>query len=199
MGEVLLYVFLGVVAIGVVARVRSLIRPSAFPPWMTPILERGRNPDRIMERSGLSQGERVLEIGPGAGYLTQFALSRIGPTGQLVCLDLQIEMLRKVCKRLGDRAPMLVCASGSQLPFRDGVFDRTFLVTVLGEIPDKQGALAEQARVIRRGGVLAVTEEMPDPDYVRASVLRRLTEAAGFQTGERLGNWLNFTQRFLRS
>ena len=199
MGEVLLYVFLGLVAIGVGLRVRSLIRPTAFPPWMTPFLERGRNPGRIMERSGLSEGEHVLEVGPGAGYLTQFALSRIGPTGRLVCLDLQIEMLRKVCKRLGDRAPLLVCASGSELPFRDEVFDRTFLVSVLGEIPDKQGALAEQARVIRRGGVLAVTEEMPDPDYVRASVLRRLTEAAGFQTGERLGNWLNFTQRFLRS
>ena len=199
MGEVLLTVFLGVVAIGVFARVRSLIRPSAFPPWLTPVLEAGRNPDLIMERSGLSEGERVLEIGPGAGYLTEFALSRIGPTGRLVCLDLQIEMLRKVCKRLGDRAPLLVCASGSELPFRDGVFDRTFLVSVLGEIPDKQGALAEQARVIRRRGVLAVTEAIPDPDYVRTSVLRRLAEAAGFQTGERLGNWLNFTQRFLRS
>ena len=105
MGEVLLYVFLGVAAIGVFARVRSLIRPSAFPPWMTPILEAGRNPDLIMERSGLSEGECVLEIGPGAGYLTQFALSRIGPTGRLVCPDLQIEMLRKVCRRLGDRCP----------------------------------------------------------------------------------------------
>jgi len=51
--------------------------------------------------------------------------------------------------RLGPRTPWLVQASGSQLPFRDGVFDRSFLVTVLGEIPDKRGALAEQARVLR--------------------------------------------------
>jgi len=70
-----------------------------------------------------------------------------------VCIDLQREMLRKVRARLGPRTLWLVQASGSQLRFRDGVFDRSFLVTVLGEIPDKRGALAEQACV----RVLAVT------------------------------------------
>ena len=75
------------------------------------------------------------------------------PSGQLVCIDLQREMLRKVRARLGPRTLWLVQASGSQLRFRDGVFDCSFLVTVLGEIPDKRGALAEQACV----RVLAVT------------------------------------------
>jgi ubiquinone/menaquinone biosynthesis C-methylase UbiE len=199
MAELLLYAFLGLIAFGIAVRVRSLIRPTAFPSWMTPILESPwRKPERIMERSGLAPGERVLEVGTGAGFLTQYALDRVGASGRLVCLDLQREMLRKVRARLGARTPSLVRASGSQLPFRDGVFDRSFLVSVLGEIPDQRGALAEQARVLRRGGVLAVTEALPDPDYVRTPVLRRLAEDAGLRAAERFGNWAQFTQRLVR-
>ncbi len=186
------------VAFVVFFRVRSLLAPRAFPPWMTPILElRGRDRDRILDRAGLTPGDRLLEIGPGAGFITEKAVERVGRAGRVVCLDIQIEMLRKVRARLGDGAA-LVCASGSQLPFRDGAFGRALLVTVLGEIPDKRRACEDLFRVIRPGGTLAVEEGLPDPDYIRTPVLRRLVEAAGFESGERFGNWADYTQRFAR-
>jgi ubiquinone/menaquinone biosynthesis C-methylase UbiE len=122
----------------------------------------------------------------------------LGRTGRLVCLDLQIEMLRQVRERIGAAGAELVQASGSSLPFRDGCFDLAFLVTVLGEIPDKRAAMDELARVLRRGGTLAVTESFPDPDYVRTPVLRRLAMVAGFEIGERLGNVAHYTQRLHR-
>jgi ubiquinone/menaquinone biosynthesis C-methylase UbiE len=165
---------------------------------MTPILEMPwRNRDRSLERCGLRPGERVLEIGPGAGWISEAALEKLGPSGRLVCLDVQIEMLRKVRARLG-RRPALVCASGSQLPFRDGAFDRAFLMHVLGEIPDKAGAAAELHRVIRPGGELALEEGLPDPDYIRSPLLCTLVTAAGFRTGERFGSWANYVHRFAR-
>ncbi len=186
------------IAIVVVARVRSLVAPRAFPAWMTPMLELpGRDRARILDRVGVAPGERVLEIGVGAGFITEKAVERVGKDGRMVCLDIQIEMLRKVRARIRDGAA-LVCASGSQLPFRDGAFDRAFLVAVLGEIPDKRGACTELFRVIRPGGTLAVEEGIPDPDYIRTPVLRRLGEEAGFELGERLGKWANYTQRFAR-
>jgi len=188
------------VAIVVVSRLRSQLAPSAFPPWLTPILPMPwRNRDRILERAGLCPGERVLEIGPGAGWITEKAVERLGASGRLVCLDLQIGMLRKVRARLGVRAPGLVQASGSRLPFRDGAFARAFLIHVLGEIPDKPAAVAELHRVIRAGGELAVEEGLPDPDYIRAPVLAALVTGAGFHTGERFGGWADYTQRFARS
>jgi ubiquinone/menaquinone biosynthesis C-methylase UbiE len=186
------------VAIVIVLRVRSLVAPRAFPPWMTPMLETpGRDRARILDRVGVAAGERVLEIGPGAGFISEKALERVGESGSLVCLDIQIEMLRKVRARVGNRAG-LVCASGSLLPFRDGAFQRSFLVSVLGEIPDKEGACAELFRVIAPGGELAVEEGIPDPDYVRTPVLRGLAEQAGFRPGERVGSWARYTQRFAR-
>ncbi len=152
-----LWIALGIVVALVVAlRVRSLIRPEPFPPWMTPMLEGSLrrlflDRERTLERSGLGPGMRALEVGPGGGYLTERAVEVLGPKGTLVCLDLQIEMLRKVRKRLGTRAPLLVCASGSCLPLRDGAFDLASLVSVLGEIPDRCAALQEYVRRILRG------------------------------------------------
>ncbi len=199
-----LFIALGVlVFLAVAARVRSLIRPEPFPPWMTPILE-GRlrriffDRERALERSGLRLGARALEVGPGAGYLSERAVEMLGPEGVLVCLDLQIEMLRKVRERMGPRAPLLVCASGSALPLRDRTFDLVFLVSVLGEIPDRRVAMAEYARILRPGATLAVTEALPDPDYVRTPVLRRLAAEAGLEARQREGSWVHYTHRFAR-
>ena len=89
-----------------------------------------------------------------------------------------------------------MCASGSQLPFRAGAFDLVFLAHVLGEIPDRAGALADCARVLRPAGTLAVTEGLPDPDFIRAARLVHMAAAAGFEPAERLGRTLHYTQRF---
>lgn len=125
-------------------------------------------------------------------------MEKLGADGRLVCLDLQRAMLHQVRARLGARAPALVQASGSHLQFRDGAFDRAFLIHVLGEIPDKPAAVAELHRAIRAGGELAVEEGLPDPDYIRTPVLRELVTSAGFRAGERLGGWADYTQRFAR-
>lgn len=188
---------LAAVAVIAALRIRSLVRPRAFPPWMTPALEWGRNREQILDRAGFAPGERVLEVGPGAGWISQGILERIGSGGRLVCLDIQLSMLRKARRRLGDRAAW-VCASGSRLPFREGAFDRAFLAHVLGEIPDPRGALADLRRAIRPGGTLALEEGIPDPDYVRAPTLLRMAREAGFEPGERQGRWARYSWRFLR-
>jgi ubiquinone/menaquinone biosynthesis C-methylase UbiE len=139
---------------------------------------------------------RVLELGPGGGFMTERVVPQLGPEGRLVCLDLQPAMLKKVRARLGAAAPALVCASGSALPFRTGTFDLVFLVSVLGEIPDHEGAVRECARILRPGGRLAVTEDVGDPDYVRTPVLRRWAARAGLEPGERLGSVFRYTYRF---
>jgi ubiquinone/menaquinone biosynthesis C-methylase UbiE len=140
----------------------------------------------------------ALEVGPGGGYVTEAAIERIGPDGRLVCLDIQLDMLRQVRLRLGARCPALVCGSGSALPLREGSFDLVFLVGVLGEIPNKDEALRECRRVLRPGGTVAVTESLPDPDYVRAGMLVQRALRAGLVPGERTSSVVGYTQRLLR-
>jgi ubiquinone/menaquinone biosynthesis C-methylase UbiE len=201
--EIALWWLGGLAVIAAGLRVRSLWRPSAYPPWATrylegPVRRRFAGAEQTLRRSGLEPGMRVLEVGPGGGYLSESAVSILGKEGQLVCLDLQIEMLRKVRERIGARRAALVQASGSSLPLQDSSFELVFLVTVLGEIPDKRAAMAEFARVLRPGGILAVTEAFPDPDYVRTPVLRGLATAAGFEVGDRRGNVACYTQQLRR-
>lgn len=177
--------------------------PRPFPPWMTPLLHsplrrRGFSPETAAQRHGIAPGMSVLEVGPGDGYLTPAAIDRATPAGRVIGLDLQLAMLRKLRRALGSRTPPLVCASGSQLPFRSDAFDLVFLAQVLGEIPDRRAALAEYARVLRPNGTLAITEGMPDPDFIRCGRLVRMARAAGFRSGERFGHRLHYTQRFYR-
>ena len=193
---------IAVIVVGILvylARQRRSPRP--FPPWATPLLHsplrrRSFSPEAAAERHGLAPGNRVLEVGPGDGYLTPAAIDRIGPGGRLVCLDVQLAMLHKLRGALGSHTPALVCASGSQLPFRSQAFDLVFLSHVLGEIPDPMGALAEYARVLRPGGTLAITEGLPDPDFIRCDRLVGMARLAGFVPAERLGRALHYTQRF---
>ncbi len=194
-------VIAGIVAAFVVSVAWQRRSPRPFPTWMTPFLHapwRGRffSPEVAAERHGLGVGMTVLEVGPADGYLTLGALDRVNPGGRLICMDLQLGMLRKLRGAMGTRTPPLVCASGSRLPFRSGSFDAVFLAHVLGEIPDRSSALAECARVLRPNGTLAITEGVPDPDFIRQPRLVRMASAAGFRAGKRLGRTLHYTQRF---
>jgi hypothetical protein len=65
---------------------------------------------------------------------------------------------------------------------------------VLGEIPDRAAALAEYARTLRGPGILAVTEGLPDPDFIRRTALIREAEASGFSAQVHYGHSLFYTQ-----
>ena len=89
-------------------------------------------------------------------------------------------------------------ASAYQLPLEEASVDRAFLITVLPEIPDRARALAELRRVLKPGGVLSITEEFLDPDYLFAFETIRLVEAAAFRLERRFGNLWLYTLNFRR-
>jgi len=125
----------------------------------------------------------VLEIGPGVGYHSAEAIRRIGRLGRLFCLDIQKEMLEEVRRRFSvsaESGASFIQGSATHLPLAGGSVDHVFLITVLGEIPDRSAALAEIRRVLRSGGRLSVSEQLPDPDFITQRTLRRLLSAAGF-------------------
>jgi ubiquinone/menaquinone biosynthesis C-methylase UbiE len=172
--------------------------PASFS-WLVhnPIRRRYMRP--ILDRVGLRPGERILELGPGPGAFTVDAARRVGPEGRLVVVDIQPEMITQVERRV--RAAGLAnvevhVASAYDLPLADASVDRAFLITVLPEIPDRARALAELRRVLKPGGVLSITEEFLDPDYLFAGETIRLVEAAGLRLARRAGNLWLYTLNF---
>ncbi len=69
------------------------------------------------------------------------------------------------------------------------------LVTTLGEIPDRDAAIGEIARVLRPGGRLLVGELLGDPHYTSPAALRRLGEDAGLRFEHRNGPMFGYFAR----
>ena len=82
------------------------------------------------------------------------------------------------------------------LPFDSESFDAIYLIAVIGEIPDPDGAMREFYRVLSPTGTLAFSELLMDPDYPLAGTLIRMANAAGFWLREKLGNFLYYTLIF---
>ncbi|KPJ51469.1 MAG: hypothetical protein AMJ38_00380 [Dehalococcoidia bacterium DG_22] len=147
----------------------------------------------------IDKGHTVLELGPGPGYFSVEVARRLGPEGRLVCVDIQPEMIGTLRRRLlregvTNALPMVGDALG--LPLADRSVDCAFLVTVLGEVPDRPKALAELRRVLKPGGILSITETLPDPDYQFPDVVRDLCRASGFRLLEHHRRLLGFTMNF---
>jgi ubiquinone/menaquinone biosynthesis C-methylase UbiE len=70
------------------------------------------------------------------------------------------------------------------------------MVTVLPEIPDRDSALREVKRVLKAGGILAVTEFQLDPDYPLRSTTIRICRSEGFVLDGNSGNLWDYTVRF---
>lgn len=154
---------------------------------------------RLKEALDPEPGERILEVGPGTGYYTLDVAEWVKPDGEVDILDLQQEMLDHTMRRAGERGLPNVTPTRSDatsMPYEDGSFAAAYLVTVLGEIPDQDGAIRELARVLERGGRLVVGELVGDPHYVRLAPLRLRASGAGLAFERRVGNALGYFARF---
>jgi len=193
---------LGAAGAGVASRRWSRDDRAPFPYSLRWILDFPHpiTPELLRRGVGPSEGDHVLEIGPGTGRHAVQVAQWVAPAGTLDVFDVQQEMLDAVMRRAGDVAVTNISSAlgqaGERLPYPDDRFDAAYLVTVIGEIPDADVALRELRRVLRPGGRLAVGEVIVDPDYTGLGELRSRAEACGFRFVERHGSPLAYVAQF---
>jgi ubiquinone/menaquinone biosynthesis C-methylase UbiE len=150
--------------------------------------------ERLREVLGPAPTEQVLEIGPGTGYYT-LDLARWVDRGEVAIFDIQQEMLDHTIGRAGEAGVDNVIPTrgdARELPYDDESFDAVVLTTVLGEIPDREAAIGEIARVLRPGGRLVVGELFGDPHYTTPAEVERLGGGAGLTLEQRFGPWFGY-------
>ena len=117
-----------------------------------------------------------LELGVGTGRFAASLASRGRPC---VGLDISRQMLGRTAERAAryeQQAHLrLVQASGLALPFANASLGAGLSLNVLSHIPDAEATLAELARVIRPGGLLAVNFPNAWSPYLPYALGVRLT------------------------
>ena len=201
---ILLLVIVVIVVWRLVSDRRSLPCP-AWLGWMVEVdnpIFRNDSAKVIISHLALSPGQRVLDYGCGPGRLTLPLARALGPQGQVTALDLQAKMLEKV--RAKAQAQNLenihyLQASAGDARLTPNFYDAALLVTVLGELPDQPRALGEIHACLKPGGLLSITELIPDPHFQKQSKVRALAAAVGFAESECFGRPWSYTLNFKKN
>jgi ubiquinone/menaquinone biosynthesis C-methylase UbiE len=173
----------------------------------------------------IKPGDRVLDLGCGGG---RHAFEAYRHGARVVAADLDLKELPPVSDMFaamraeGEAAPpaaaTALSADATRLPFGDGSFDAIIVSEILEHIPDDAAAIAEIARVLRPGGIVAVTvpawlpericwalsseyHEVPGGHvriFTRAEVTAKLTAAGLTPTGGHYAHGLHSAYWWLK-
>ena len=156
----------------------------------------------LIRRAQVSPGMTVLDAGSGPGRVSLPLAEFVAPEGQVTALDVQSDMLDILRERISqagvDNLEIIHAGLGEgRLPLL--AFDRALMVTVLGEIPNQSQALHEIHQALKPGGILSITEVLPDPHYQRRDKVRRLGEECGFSVNDAYVGRRAYTLNLIKS
>jgi arsenite methyltransferase len=109
----------------------------------------------------LAPGERVLDLGSGAGTDSLVAAQMVGPEGRVTGIDMTPQMLAKAraaAAGMGAENVEFLEAEAERLPFEDASFDVVVSNGVIDLIPDKDAVFSELYRVLVPGGRLQIAD-----------------------------------------
>jgi SAM-dependent methyltransferase len=127
----------------------DLFVPALFAQWAPQLVDCAR----------VHHGQSVLDVACGTGVVARAARDVVGPGGRVVGVDLNSAML-EVARQV---RPDLEWARGDaeDLPFGDAEFDVALCQSALFFFADPDRAVAEMARVVVPGGVIALQTYAP--------------------------------------
>ncbi len=109
----------------------------------------------------IKPGERVVDVGSGAGLDSLLGARMVGPTGQVIGVDMTPAMLNKArCAAAEAGMDNVEFREGlaEALPVPDGWADVVISNGVFNLMPDKSSTLQELARVLKAGGRLQIAD-----------------------------------------
>ncbi len=136
--------------------------------WLLERKERDdfQKPDEVMRALALKPGERVADVGAGSGYFTLRVARAVGPTGQVLAVDVNADILEFLAGRLKEAGlanvkTLLVGRDDPKLPA--GAFDTVLMVDTLHYVADRAAWLKKVRAGLAPGGRVVVIDYVPKP------------------------------------
>lgn len=139
--------------------------------------------------SNVKGGDRILDIAGGTGDLALKFREKVGDSGQVILTDINGAMLEEGRKSLIDRGVFdveFVQANAERLPFEDNSFDCVSIAFGLRNVTDKEAAIRQMFRVLKKGGCLLILEF----SKVENEMLEKFYDFYSFNVMPKLGGLL---------
>ena len=156
------------------------------------------SPKQLIQRIELKEDLHVMDLGAGPGYFSIHVAKSL-PKGKLILADIQQEMLDYAKRRI-DKKGLLnvsyyICDSKS-FHFDNDILDRIYMVTVLGEVENKELYMQEFYRMLKKDDILSISEQMGDPDKMSIVEVKGLAQKNKFTFYNLYGKERNYTINF---
>ena len=143
----------------------------------SPLRKLIQNPEKILSPH-IKEGMTVLDIGCAMGFFSLPLANMVGPSGKVICVDLQEKMLSSLEKRakkagLIDRIEMRLCKENSlELTGLDARIDFALASAVVHEVPDNAGFFSQLQKSLKPGSELLMIEPKGhvSPEGLRTSI-----------------------------
>ena len=119
--------------------------------------------ERLFRNAGVDRGQRVLDIGSGVGDVAMLVAELVGPTGEVVGFERDVNTLTKARSRVAEaqlRNVSFVAMDVSQVvsEVNNKPFDVIVGRLILEYLPDPGAVLRSLSRLVRPGGIIVIQD-----------------------------------------
>ncbi len=149
--------------------------------WLErPAREREERTDLLINNLPLQAGEVAADLGAGTGYFSLPMANRVGPSGRVLAVDIQPEMLQIISERLerdgiNNVDTILATETDPRLP-ADSV-DMLLMVDAYHEFAYPREVMQGVVRGLRPGGRVVLVEYRGEDPLVPIKPLHKMTQA----------------------